>query len=110
MISGLPILAPTLTETISSLNLRLNVCDWSPSRAFFTYCWVIVEPPWVCPPLAMLTRARPIPIGSTPESVLNVLFSAEITAFCMSSGICEIGIICRLISPPVAAICVPSAQ
>jgi hypothetical protein len=52
----------------------------------------------------MFTSARPIPMGSIPESVRNVLFSAEITAFCIAGGIWSIPTICRLISPPVAAI------
>lgn len=78
--------------------------------AFLTYCWVMVEPPCVSPPLAMLNTARPMPIGSMPESSLNVLFSAEITAFCISSGIFSIPMICRLTSPPVETMGVPSAQ
>ncbi len=110
MMSDLSMSVPTRMEMNSSLNLRLSVCDWSPSRAFFTYCWVMVEPPWVWPPFAMFTRARPMPMGSMPESVSKLLFSAEITAFCMACGISPIPTIWRLISPPVAAICVPSAQ
>jgi hypothetical protein len=59
----------TFIEMKSSLNLRVTVCDWSSRRAFLTYCWVMVEPPCVSPPLAMLNSARAIPMGSMPESV-----------------------------------------
>ena len=86
MMSDFFMVAPTLMEMKSSLNLRVRVCCWS-RRVFFTYCWVMVEPPCVSPPLAMFTKARAIPIGSTPLSVSNVLFSAEMTAFCMAFGI-----------------------
>src|SRR5674476_1409053 len=36
--------------------------------AFFTYCWVSVEPPWVPPPrwVALFTSARRSPVGSIP--------------------------------------------
>ena len=88
MMSSFGTEAPTLTETNSSLNLREIVCDWSSSIAFFTYCWVIVEPPWVWPPFAMLTKARAMPIGSTPLSDSKVLFSADMTAKRISLGIC----------------------
>ncbi len=60
--------APTLIETKISLTLREMVCDWSFSIAFFTYCWVMVEPPCVSPPLAMLNTARAMPLGSMPLS------------------------------------------
>lgn len=77
---------------------------------FFTYCWVMVEPPWVEPPVAMLYTARPTPIGSTPLSVSNDSFSAAITASLIDRGMLEMGTICRFIEPPVATIWVPSAQ
>ncbi|CAM5349595.1 hypothetical protein SHIRM173S_10188 [Streptomyces hirsutus] len=59
---------PTLIETNISLNLRESVCDWSCSMAFLTYCWVIVDPPCVSPPVAMLSMARAMPLGSMPLS------------------------------------------
>ena len=65
--------------SFASFALRLYVCavaslipSWSPfwtasmSRAFFTYCWVSVEPPWVAPPLALEAKARIMPLASTP--------------------------------------------
>lgn len=69
MISSLSTVAPTLMEMKISLNLRVTVWDWSSRRAFLTYCWVMVEPPWVLPPLAMLNTARAMPLGSMPLSV-----------------------------------------
>jgi hypothetical protein len=51
----------------SSWNLRLNV--WSDVRkAFLTYCWVIVEPPWVEPPVTLFQAARRIPVKEIPGS------------------------------------------
>ena len=47
MMSSFSTEVPTLTEMNSSLTFRVRVCDWSSSMAFFTYCWVMVEPPWV---------------------------------------------------------------
>jgi hypothetical protein len=55
-------------ERKSSLNLRLNV--WSELRnAFFTYCWVIVEPPWVEPPVRLFHAARTMPVKEMPGSL-----------------------------------------
>lgn len=102
-------LTPSFIEMKSSVTLRLSV--WSESRyVFFTYCWVIVEPPWVDPPLAMFHTARAIPIGSTPLSDSNDSFSAAITAFCIDRGILSMGTIWRFTDPPVATIWVSSAQ
>ena len=89
---------PTLIAMNSSLNLRSRVCCWL-SMAFFTYCWVMVEPPWVEPPFAMLNTARAMPIGSTPESVRNDAFSAAMAAFCIERGISLIVTFCRFVSP-----------
>ncbi|CAM5337750.1 hypothetical protein STANM309S_03711 [Streptomyces tanashiensis] len=110
MMSSFSTSLPTFMEMKSSFTFRVMVCDWSSRRLFFTYCWVMVEPPWVSPPLAMFHTARAIPIGSIPESSLKVLFSAEMTAFCMDSGIRSIPTIWRLVPLPVATIRVPSAQ
>ena len=37
-----------------------------PTREFFTYCWVIVDPPWVSPPLMFFHTARARPMTETP--------------------------------------------
>ena len=37
--------------------------------AFFTYCWVIVEPPCVEPPVTLLHAARTMPVKEMPGSV-----------------------------------------
>jgi hypothetical protein len=110
MTSSLGSSRPTLMETSSSLNFRDIVCDWSFSIAFFTYCWVMVEPPCVSPPLAMLKSARPIPTGSMPLSVSNFLFSADMTAYRISLGICSYLMFWRLVSPPVDTIGLLLAQ
>ena len=56
-------------EIMISLILRLSV--WSCDRyAFFTYCWVIVEPPWVPPlPNRSFSAERATPVKDTPGSV-----------------------------------------
>jgi hypothetical protein len=100
---------PSLIEMKSSVTLRFKVCSES-RYVFFTYCWVIVEPPWVEPPVAMLTTARAMPIGSTPLSVSKDSFSAAITAFRIDTGIWSIGTIWRFVEPPVATIWEPSAH
>ncbi len=69
----------------------------------------MVEAPWVCPPRAMLYTARSMPLGSMPLSVLNVSFSAAITAFWTFTLISPIGTIWRLVSP-LRVISEPSAQ
>jgi hypothetical protein len=38
----------------------------SPTRTFFTYCWVIVDPP-PTPPVAWFHTARTMPTGSKPR-------------------------------------------
>ena len=61
-------LLSSLIARKSSWNLRLNV--WSAVRkAFFTYCWVIVEPPWVEPPVTLFQAARMMPVKLMPGSV-----------------------------------------
>ncbi len=92
---------PTFTEISSSVNLRLSVCSWL-RYVFLTYCWVMVEPLWVLPPIAMLNAARAMPIGSTPLSSQKVAFSAATTAFCIDSGISSMSTIWRFLSPPPA--------
>ena len=52
-----------------------------------TYCWVIVEAPWVALPWALLKAARRMPRGSMPRSVQKDLFSAATTASLMDAGI-----------------------
>ncbi len=58
-------------EIMISSILRAN--DWSWDRnAFFTYCWVIVEPPCFPPlPNRSLSAARATPVNETPGSVRN---------------------------------------
>ena len=48
-----------------SRNLRLTVTSVSPVM-FRTSCWVMVEPPWVLPPVALESMARAVPYQSTP--------------------------------------------
>ena len=49
-------------------SLALRVYVWSEVRkAFFTYCWVIVDPPCVAPPVRFDQKARRIPVGETPR-------------------------------------------
>ena len=52
-----------------------------------TYCWVIVEAPWVALPWALENAARTMPLGSMPLLVQKVRSSAATTASCMY---CEI--------------------
>ena len=54
----------------------------SPSwaSAFLTNCSAIVEAPWVAPPVASATIARPTPFKSMPESCQKRLSSIETTA------------------------------
>ena len=52
-----------------------------------TYCWVIVDAPWVELPEALLNAARRMPLGSMPLSVQKVRFSAATTASCRFCGI-----------------------
>ncbi len=74
-----------------------------------TYCWVMVEAPWVWPPFAMLTTARSMPLGSMPLSVRKVSFSAAMTAFWRLGEMSVSSTICRLVSP-LRTISVLSAQ
>ena len=57
-----------------------------------TYCWVIVEAPWVELPRALLNAARMMPLGSMPLSVQKVRFSAATTASWRFWGISSSGI------------------
>ena len=57
-----------------------------------TYCWVIVDAPWVALPWALLKAARRMPRGSMPLSVQNVWFSAATTASFIVCGISSSGI------------------
>lgn len=50
------------------------------SRAFLTYCWVMVEPPCRVPPVSAASTARAVAVGAIPDSVRKDRFSAAITA------------------------------
>ena len=50
------------------------------------YCWVIVDPPWTSPPLAMVHMPRSMPGSENPGSVKKVEFSAATTAFFTTCG------------------------
>ena len=53
---------------IASLTLRLMAFSVESSKAFFTYCWVMVEPPWDTePPLTFWKKARAMPMGLMPS-------------------------------------------
>ncbi len=65
------------------------------SSAFFTYCWVSVEPPCVAPPAAFEAKARTRPLGSTPPCSKKRRSSTAITAFCMWGEISSIGTMMR---------------
>jgi hypothetical protein len=58
----------SLIVTNSSRNFRLNVRS-PPVKTFFTYCWVIVEPPCRSPPRTLFQAARVMPFGEMPGSV-----------------------------------------
>ena len=49
---------------MSSLYLRISEYS-SPTIAFLTYCWVIVDPPPE-PPVRFFQTARPKPVTSKP--------------------------------------------
>ena len=53
----------------SSWNFRAKVWLEFCRIAFFTYCWVIVDPPWVEPPVRLLYVARTMPVKEIPGSV-----------------------------------------
>ena len=51
----------------SSASFTLRSQDRSCVRkAFFAYCWVMVEPPWVDSPVTLFHTARPMPTGEIP--------------------------------------------
>ena len=52
----------------SSSSFRLAVCSTFSMMASFTYCWVMVDPPWLIPPASRLERAaRMIAFRSKPS-------------------------------------------
>ena len=56
-------------EMTSSLALRTSPptpARSEPTSAFLTYCWVIVEPPWVSPPKMLFLAARAKPVNEKP--------------------------------------------
>ena len=56
-------------EMTSSLALRTmppRPERWDPTNAFLTYCWVIVDPPWVSPPKMLFLAARAKPVNENP--------------------------------------------
>ncbi len=66
--SSLLSVASTLMAMKSSFTLRVIDCFWF-RYVFFTYCCVMVEPPWVPSPLAVLTAARARPWMLTAPSL-----------------------------------------
>ena len=60
-----------------------------------TYCWVIVDAPWVDSLVALEKAARRMPLGSRPLSVQKVRFSAAITASWTCSGTVSSGTLIR---------------
>jgi len=74
-----------------------------------TYCWVIVDAPWVELPEALLKSARTIPLGSMPRSLQNVRFSAATTASCTVCGIWSSGIDTRFWVTKLPTSALPSA-
>ena len=52
----------------TSSSFRLAVCSVLRMMASFTYCWVMVEPPWLIPPASKLVRAaRMMALRSKPS-------------------------------------------
>ena len=64
----LRLLLEILTEMTSSLDLRHSETCSSPTNAFLTYCWVIVEPP-PSPPKMLFLNARAKPTGEARVGV-----------------------------------------
>jgi len=92
----------------ASLILRVQVRSCERYR-ILTYCWVIVDAPWVAPfDVRLLQAARKMPLGSRPGSVQNVRFSADTTALRMEIGICANGMLCRFWTANVPRTWVPS--
>ena len=61
-----------------------------------TYCWVIVDPPWVGPPVSATPTARAIPEGETPLFWKKVRSSAASSACWTYTGISVSGTDSRL--------------
>ena len=76
---------PSFTAMKISLNLRVKVRSCV-KYAFFTYCWVIVDPPCTSPPARSTHIARRMPVGEMPGSDVKLRSSADRTAFCTTRG------------------------
>ncbi len=71
----------------ASLILRVTACSVVSSKAFLTYCWVMVEPPWeTLPPLTFWNIARAMPTGLTPSCSKKLRSSMAMTASTTTSG------------------------
>jgi hypothetical protein len=65
-ISRFEVVCSSFTARIASRTFRASECS-APVRTFFTYCWVMVDPPWLIDPLvtfahvarATATKSRP---------------------------------------------------
>jgi hypothetical protein len=89
-ISGLEYFRSSLTATTASLSFRIRERSL-PTIWFFTYCCVIVDPPWVTPLWRMSAQvARAMPIGSTPRCSRKLRSSAAMTAAWVIAGTCSI--------------------
>ncbi len=54
---SLPYWSSNLVAYQTSSSLRLAVCSELRMMASFTYCCVMVDPPWLMPPASRLVRA-----------------------------------------------------
>ena len=82
----------------ASSSLRCSVFSGD-SRAVFTYCWVMVEPPWpASPSSAFELAARATARGSTPRWDQNRESSIATTAVRVMLGICSKGMLVRFSS------------
>ncbi len=92
---------------ISSI-LRLPVFSSRSKNTLPTYCWVIVDPPWLMPPALTLERAaRRMAFRSTPEWSQNRSSSIAITAFWTSTGMSSSAMSVRFCSPRSSVIRFP---
>ena len=73
-------LRSSFTEITASLSFR-QMDRSRPTYVFFTYCWVMVEPPCTALRLRMSAHvARASPMGSTPEWRKKLRSSVSTTA------------------------------
>jgi hypothetical protein len=79
------------------------------SAAMRAYCWVIVEAPWVWPPLTLFHAARSTPAKSMPLLVQNVRSSAA-TMDCLTASFISSNLrMVRFSAPNLAIGVLPSA-